>query len=73
MPSPTDSAIDGPESSRFEQLSMNDTHKKREENNGNSLFLSLSTSPINHPEVDATPISKNTKGATKITIKTTKI
>lgn len=66
--SPTDSAI-GHESTRFEQLSMSD--KGREENNGNSLFMSLSTSPINHPEVDATPLSKNTKkAATKITIKT---
>lgn len=69
IPSPTDSAING---TGFEQLSMNDKAKNREENNGNSLFMSLSTSPINHPEVDATPISKNTnkKAATKITIKT---
>eukprot|EP00934_Nitzschia_sp_Nitz4_P008284 Nitzschia sp. Nitz4//scaffold13_size275219//108262//111350//NITZ4_000866-RA/size275219-processed-gene-0.151-mRNA-1//-1//CDS//3329535990//8274//frame0 len=71
IPSPTDSAIEGPESSRFGKLSMNDNDKNREESGGNDLFMSLSTSPINHPEVDATPISKNTKkGPTKITIKT---
>jgi hypothetical protein len=71
MASPSDSSIDGPESSRFEQLTMNDSHPMREEKANGSLFLSLSTSPINHPEVDATPISKNTKKAsTKITIKT---
>lgn len=70
--SPTDSAIDGAESSRFEQLTMNDMHKNREENNGTSLFMSLSTSPINHQEIDSTPVCKNTgkKCATKITIKT---
>lgn len=71
IPSPTDSTIDGRESTRFGKLSMNDNEMKRSENGGNDLFLSLSTSPINHPEVDATPLSKNTKkGATKITIKT---
>jgi hypothetical protein len=65
----SDHSIDGPESSRFEQLSMSDKHAK---SSGTSLFLSLSTSPINHPEVDATPISKNTrkKNAAQITIKT---
>lgn len=69
--SPADSALDG-ESSRFQQLSMNDNDKNREENGGNSLFMSLSTSPINHPEVDATPVKKNTskKAIPKITIKT---
>lgn len=72
MASPTDSSIDGPESSRFEKLSMNDTYQKKGEASNNSLFLSLSTSPISHPEVDATPISKNTnrKNTAKITIKT---
>ena len=73
--STSDQSIDGHESSRFEQLSMNDTTSKRGETTGSNLFLSLSTSPINHPEVDATPISKNTKkGKSKnsatITIKT---
>jgi hypothetical protein len=72
MASPTDSSIDGPESSRFEKLSMNDSYQKQGENPNTSLFLSLSTSPISHPEVDATPISKNTnkKSSSKITIKT---
>ena len=72
QPSPTDSAIDGPESSRFQKLSMNDEGKARNENSGSSLFMALSTSPINHPEVDATPLSKNLKpkGTTTITIKT---
>jgi hypothetical protein len=70
----SDRSIDGPESSRFEQLTMNDSSKRGEEAaNGTSLFLSLSTSPINHPEVDATPISKNTaksRTAGGITVKT---
>ena len=46
----------------------------KDEKSNNNLFLSLSTSPINNPEVDATPLSKNTnkKSTTKgkITIKT---
>jgi hypothetical protein len=68
IPSPTESHING---TRFEALSMNEKEKNREENNGSNLFMSLSTSPINHPEVDATPLKNNTKkGATKITIKT---
>jgi hypothetical protein len=60
LASTSDRSIDGAESNRFGQLSMNDNHSKRGETS-TSLFLSLSTSPINHPEVDATPISKNTK------------
>lgn len=72
LASPTHSSINGPESSRFEKLSMNDSHPERGESSNNSLFLSLSTSPINHPEVDATPVSKNTnkRDPSKITIKT---
>jgi hypothetical protein len=48
---------------------MNDT---KGDKTNSSIFLSLSTSPINHSEVDATPLSKNTskKAASKITIKT---
>lgn len=61
--------LDAVQSSRFEQLSMDDKRptstSSRSSNGDRNLFLSLSTSPINHatdqqPDVDATPISKNT-------------
>lgn len=71
--SPSDSTIDRAESSRFQKLSMKDKDcKAPEENIGGNILMALSTSPINHPEVDATPQSKNLKPkpATKITIKT---
>lgn len=68
MPSSASNSIDGTETTRFEQLTMEDREPgtrdadNRNSENGASLFLSLSTSPINHAaDVDATPISKNTK------------
>jgi hypothetical protein len=71
VPSSSSHSIDGTETTRFEQLTMDDPESRRNEasshasgENGSSLFLSLSTSPINHTtDVDATPISKNTKKA----------
>ncbi|CAB9510389.1 expressed unknown protein [Seminavis robusta] len=64
-------SIDGTETTRFEQLTMEDRESRQSIDgasqasggeNGSSLFLSLSTSPINHAtDIDATPISKNTK------------
>ena len=58
---------DGPDPSKFQALSMNDSGSKSEGN----LFLSLSTSPVNQNEVEATPLSKNsTRKLPKITIKT---
>lgn len=68
LPSASSHSIDGAESSRFEQLSMEDakpaaatSSSQTGDENGQSLFLTLSTSPINQPaDVDATPISKNT-------------
>jgi hypothetical protein len=66
---PSDQSIDGAESNRFEQLTMNDVGFKKECTVHQNLFLTLSTSPINHP--DETPISKNTKKkADKMTVKT---
>ncbi|KAL3913487.1 MAG: hypothetical protein SGARI_000636 [Bacillariaceae sp.] len=64
---PSDQSIDGAESNRFNQLTMNDPESKKGNQN---LFLTLSTSPINHP--DETPISKNTKKkrGTKMSVKT---
>jgi hypothetical protein len=79
MVNPSDQSIDGAETSRFRQLSMNDHDHRRmtkdnKVNSSQNLFLSLSTSPINHAEVDETPISKNTKAAqrkhNKITVVT---
>jgi hypothetical protein len=66
---PSDQSIDGAESNRFEQLTMNDGESKNDSPSNQNLFLTLSTSPINHP--DETPISKNTKKkGSKITVKT---
>jgi len=68
-PSNSSHSIGAAETSRFEKLTMED-RDAHPENGGASLFLSLSTSPINHtPDVDATPISKNTKKPTKSAIK----
>ncbi|KAL3909624.1 MAG: hypothetical protein SGARI_002511 [Bacillariaceae sp.] len=50
---------------------MNDQDSKKDGSGHQNLFLTLSTSPINHP--DETPISKNTKRkkkGSKITVKT---
>jgi hypothetical protein len=48
---------------------MNDPESKKDGPGNQNLFLTLSTSPINHP--DETPISKNTKKkGSKITVKT---
>jgi hypothetical protein len=65
-------SIDGTETTRFERLTMEDRDPGHHDSdnqsteNGASLFLSLSTSPINNTaDVDATPISKNTKKETK--------
>ena len=79
MPSGSSHSIDAAETTRFEQLSMEDrearhaddaAHNNSDADNGGSLFLSLSTSPINHAaDVDATPISKNTKKPTKSALK----
>lgn len=70
MPTSGSNSIDGTETTRFQQLTMEDrdTGNSEVENreSGASLFLSLSTSPINHTaDVDATPISKNTKKNSK--------
>jgi len=54
----TPSAIDTEHNSRFEQLSMDE--EKRDSSSRN-LFLSLSTSPINNSDLDATPSIKNKK------------
>jgi hypothetical protein len=54
---------DAEHSTRFEQLSIGHKPPTSTESNssaGSNLFLSLSTSPINAADVDATPISKNT-------------
>ncbi|KAG7360071.1 hypothetical protein IV203_035170 [Nitzschia inconspicua] len=59
MTNPSDQSIDGAESNRFEQLTMDDGESKKDGAVNQNLFLTLSTSPINHP--DETPISKNTK------------
>ena len=69
MPSSSSHSIGAAETTRFEKLSMEDRDANAD-NGGASLFLSLSTSPINHAtDVDATPISKNTKKPTKSAIK----
>mmetsp|Transcript_10481 Transcript_10481/g.24887 ORF Transcript_10481/g.24887 Transcript_10481/m.24887 type:complete len:1021 (+) Transcript_10481:96-3158(+) len=69
----SDQSIDGAESSRFRQLSMKDSEQEESDENRN-IFLSLSTSPINHRDVDETPVKTNTvrkKNMTpKITVKT---
>ena len=62
VPSASSQSLDAAESNRFQKLTMEDTKPEINETNsgeGASLFLSLSTSPINN-DVDATPISKNT-------------
>lgn len=72
-PSGSSHSIGAAEATRFGKLSMED-RDANPENGGASLFLSLSTSPINHAvdvDVDATPISKNTKKPTKSAIKVT--
>ena len=71
----SDQSIDGAESSRFRQLSMKDSeHEEPNESSNRNIFLGLSTSPINHRDVDETPISKNTNRkkhmTPKITVKT---
>lgn len=77
MPSGSSHSIDAAETTRFEQLTMEDRESRQIEasssgEHGASLFLSLSTSPINHSaDVDATPISKNTKKPPKSVLKTT--
>lgn len=67
MANPSDQSIDGAETSRFGQLSMNERDhrqmKKDKISSSQNLFLSLSTSPINQDEVDETPMSKNTKAS----------
>jgi hypothetical protein len=71
MADPSDQSIDGAESSRFGQLTMSDEDMKKDDHSNQNLFLTLSTSPINHP--DETPISKNTKpknAASRMTVKT---
>lgn len=75
MANASDQSIDGAETSRFRQLSMKDSEIEESNDSSNrNIFLSLSTSPINHRDVDETPISKNTnrkKNMTpKITVKT---
>lgn len=75
MANASDQSIDGAESSRFRQLSMKDSEQEETgESSNRNIFLSLSTSPINHHDVDETPISKNTNRkrnmTPKITVKT---
>eukprot|EP00529_Nitzschia_sp_RCC80_P003068 CAMPEP_0113490804 /NCGR_PEP_ID=MMETSP0014_2-20120614/27233_1 /TAXON_ID=2857 /ORGANISM="Nitzschia sp." /LENGTH=1116 /DNA_ID=CAMNT_0000384583 /DNA_START=478 /DNA_END=3826 /DNA_ORIENTATION=+ /assembly_acc=CAM_ASM_000159 len=74
MANPSDNSIDGAESSRFGQLTMNDSESEdKKEDPGQNIFLALSTSPINQPGADETPMKKNTKKknrASKITVKT---
>lgn len=59
--------LDADQSTRFEQLSIDasklppSTSSESSAGQDRNLFLTLSTSPINH-DVDATPVSKNTKG-----------
>jgi hypothetical protein len=72
---PSDHSIDGAESSRFGQLTMNDSESDNNKDDGanQSIFLALSTSPINQSGVDETPMKKNTNRkdrAAKMTIKT---
>mmetsp|Transcript_13216 Transcript_13216/g.26527 ORF Transcript_13216/g.26527 Transcript_13216/m.26527 type:complete len:930 (-) Transcript_13216:124-2913(-) len=73
MANASDQSIDGAESSRFRQLSMKDSEQE-ESNENRNIFLSLSTSPINHRDLDETPLKKNTirnKNTTpKMTVKT---
>lgn len=76
MANASDQSIDGKESSRFRQLSMKDSELEEDDERSNrNIFLSLSTSPINHHDVDETPISKNTNKKNnnmtpKMTVKT---
>ena len=61
-PSELGNELEGPESSRFEQLSIDAKNLPSTDSassRGSNLFLSLSTSPING-DVDATPNVKNT-------------
>lgn len=66
VPSASSQSLDAAESNRFQKLTMDDskppaiTGSTSGEDNGVSLFLTLSTSPINN-DVDATPHAKNTK------------
>jgi len=70
MPSGSSHSIGPAETSRFEQLTMEDRDGNRDDpDHAGSLLLSLSTSPINHADVDATPISKNTKKPAKSAMK----
>jgi hypothetical protein len=74
MANPSDISIEGAESSRFGQLTMNDSECDDKKHNATSqnLFLALSTSPMNQTAVDETPMRKNTKNkrGSKITVKT---
>jgi Zn-finger nucleic acid-binding protein len=68
MANASDQSIDGAESSRFRQLSMKDSEIEESNDSSNrNIFLNLSTSPINHRDVDETPISKNTNRKKNLT------
>eukprot|EP00535_Pseudo-nitzschia_heimii_P003002 CAMPEP_0197194148 /NCGR_PEP_ID=MMETSP1423-20130617/28701_1 /TAXON_ID=476441 /ORGANISM="Pseudo-nitzschia heimii, Strain UNC1101" /LENGTH=1009 /DNA_ID=CAMNT_0042647521 /DNA_START=111 /DNA_END=3140 /DNA_ORIENTATION=+ len=72
MANASDQSIEGAESSRFRQLSVKDSENEEMNDSSNrNIFLSLSTSPINHRDVDETPISKNTNRKKKLTPKIT--
>ena len=71
MMPPAPAHLDSEHSSRFGQLTMDDKRPTSTSSHSSAgdcnLFLSLSTSPINHAtdheDVDATPLSKNTAKA----------